>query len=187
MLRVLMNYALSMAPFMLAGLLITVIIRYCINKKKTATSLRYEIVFLLFITFMTGLFSQTLIPPQWMAGDFSRFPYHGLVKEYIDIDFSSFFLWIRVFYRSKDIVGFTVNYIGNIVMFLPVGCCVPYLWKKNAGQTIFIGFGISFFIEFCQLFFDRVSDISDLILNTFGTILGYVLYIAIRKIMKKRK
>ena len=57
-----------------------------------------------------------------------------------------------------------------------------YLKDKN---IILIGFVISLFIEFCQLFISRGTDIDDLILNTLGTIVGLLIYKLLSKKFNK--
>lgn len=65
----------------------------------------------------------------------------------------------------------------NVLLFLPLGWFLPTLWLdfKSPARTIFFGLGISLTIELLQIFTFRASDINDLITNTFGTFLGYLL------------
>ncbi|MGL5694961.1 MAG: VanZ family protein [Peptostreptococcaceae bacterium] len=77
-----------------------------------------------------------------------------------------------------------INIIGNIIMFLPVGFLVPLISSDlgSLKKTILIGFKISLLIEFTQLFLIRATDVDDLILNTTGTILGYLIFIIFKRI-----
>jgi glycopeptide antibiotics resistance protein len=53
-------------------------------------------------------------------------------------------------------------------------------------KVISAGIGLSLFIEILQLpFFDRVSDIDDLLLNSLGFLLGYGIYLIVTKASKK--
>lgn len=69
----------------------------------------------------------------------------------------------------------------NIVMVIPFGIFMRYLFKKDLKQTFFYSLLLSLFFELSQLsglFFIysgpyRLFDVDDLILNTFGGILGY--------------
>ena len=72
----------------------------------------------------------------------------------------------------------------NVLLFLPLGLLLPILWKSfhSPVRTIFLGFSISLFIEFLQIFTYRATDVNDLITNTFGTILGYLLGILMLKV-----
>lgn len=78
-----------------------------------------------------------------------------------------------------------LNLIGNTAMFIPLGIVWPGVFKKlnTHWKVITAGFGVSLTIEILQLpFFDRATDIDDLILNTLGFLMGYGIYLlAIRK------
>ncbi len=83
-----------------------------------------------------------------------------------------------------------LNLIGNITMFIPLGIVWPCVFKKLNSHIKVIGAGISvsLLIELLQLpFYDRVSDIDDLLLNSTGFILGYLIYLLSKFITGKRK
>ena len=72
-----------------------------------------------------------------------------------------------------------INFIGNTAMFIPLGIIWPAVFKKldTHKKVIAAGVGYSLLIEISQLpFFDRVSDIDDLLLNTIGFAAGYGIY-----------
>ena len=82
-----------------------------------------------------------------------------------------------------------LNFIGNTTMFIPIGIIWPAVFKKldTPGKVIGAGVGLSLCIEILQLpFYDRVSDIDDLILNSLGYIIGYGIY-AGAKYLKQKK
>lgn len=81
-----------------------------------------------------------------------------------------------------------INVIGNSFLFLPVGIVYPIVYKKlnTHGKIIAAGVVTSLAIEILQLpFFDRVTDIDDLILNSAGYLLGYGIYLLVKKAKKK--
>lgn len=83
-----------------------------------------------------------------------------------------------------------LNLIGNTAMFLPLGIVWPAVYKKlnNHWKVIAAGAGLSLIIELLQLpFYDRVSDIDDLILNTSGFILGYLIFLLVRRLSRHKK
>lgn len=83
-----------------------------------------------------------------------------------------------------------INFIGNTAMFIPVGMIWPLVFREldSHWKTILAGIGFSILIEVLQLpFYDRVSDIDDLILNTVGYLMGYGIYLVIRKIKRASK
>lgn len=79
--------------------------------------------------------------------------------------------------------------IANIVMFLPLGFIFPIafkkartFWKTTVSMMLF-----SFFIEFVQYFIGRSADIDDLMLNTLGGMLGYLIFCLFSKRFKDKK
>ena len=85
--------------------------------------------------------------------------------------------------------GWKLNVFGNIAMFIPVGIVWPVCFKKldTVGKTVLAGFIFTLSIEISQLlFYERCSDIDDIILNTAGTFIGALLYFGIRKLIRKR-
>ena len=81
-----------------------------------------------------------------------------------------------------------INVIGNTAMFMPLGIIWPSVFRKlnTPAKVISAGVGLSAFIEILQLpFFDRVSDIDDLLLNSLGYLVGYGIYLIVKKARKK--
>lgn len=79
-----------------------------------------------------------------------------------------------------------VSYILNVLMFVPLGFLLPYIWGKinNIKNILGYGFLFSLIIEISQLFNYRQTDIDDLIMNTFGAVVGFVLFRTINKKIK---
>ena len=83
-----------------------------------------------------------------------------------------------------------LNIFGNILMFVPTGIILPILYKRldNFFKVALTGFLISFAIEIFQLpFVERTSDVDDLILNTLGVAIGYVVFIIARYAFARKK
>ena len=83
--------------------------------------------------------------------------------------------------------GGMLTYVLNIIMFIPLGFLLPLIWKnRRKGSKVFwTSLGFSCAIEFCQLFNRRVTDIDDLIMNTIGGILGFLIWKIYMKILKR--
>ena len=66
----------------------------------------------------------------------------------------------------------------NVIMTMPFGFLFPLTRDRRArfGATVFSCFLLSLGIELLQPFFDRSSDVTDLITNVTGGALGYGLY-----------
>ena len=72
-------------------------------------------------------------------------------------------------------------------MFIPLGIVWPSVYKELDAhwKVISAGIGVSLCIEILQLpFYDRVSDIDDLLLNSLGFIIGYLLYLLAKSLKK---
>jgi glycopeptide antibiotics resistance protein len=77
--------------------------------------------------------------------------------------------------------GAKMQIILNVVMTIPFGFLFPFLWRKHRGmlflKTLLFTFLLSLSIELLQPLIDRSSDITDIITNTTGGIVGYILYL----------
>lgn len=75
--------------------------------------------------------------------------------------------------------GSVMMILLNFLLFLPLGVLLPVVFsscKKNMKKVVLIGFSLSLGIELMQLFGGRYAEIDDLIVNTVGTLSGYVFY-----------
>ena len=171
------GYIVNMLPYMLIAIPIFIIARVIILKlKSNKINLKHEIVLLLFAAFLVGLASQTVIPKLDIGvnggltiqtrgvGSVNIIPFRFLYDTYKEV------------FENDNINYFLINFIGNIVMFVPIGFCLPVLWKIKGRYVILTGFLISLFIELSQLFLSRGTDVDDLILNTLGTTAGLLIY-----------
>lgn len=72
----------------------------------------------------------------------------------------------------------------NVILFVPLGVMLPFLWKKYRAMksTLLFGFGMTLTIELLQLLTFRATDINDIIANTLGTIIGYFIFAVMAKI-----
>ena len=67
----------------------------------------------------------------------------------------------------------------NILLFLPMGFFVPLVFqnlKWNIKNITLLGFILSAIVETIQLLQGRDADINDLIMNTIGMFLGFIVY-----------
>lgn len=73
-----------------------------------------------------------------------------------------------------------LTYLLNIIMFMPLGFLVPFIWEKfqSIKKITILGLTLSIYIEITQLFNRRKTDIDDVLMNVLGTLLGFgILYI----------
>ena len=83
--------------------------------------------------------------------------------------------------------GLEFSQILNVIMFMPLGFLLPLLWSnyRTLPRVLLAGAGYSLSIEICQLFNNRVTDINDLIMNTFGALAGYCIWIVYRRLFPR--
>lgn len=77
-----------------------------------------------------------------------------------------------------DKIAVVKNLLGNIILFIPYGFLGILFPKMNQFKWLFtIFFIIINIIEFSQFYFKRgYADVDDVILNTFGAIIGFFIY-----------
>lgn len=88
---------------------------------------------------------------------------------------------IKRFWEYREQVGlfamFT-NLLGNVVIFVPFGFFMPMASKyRSFFSTLFYSFGLSLCVETFQLVTKVGSfDVDDLLLNTIGGVVGYIVF-----------
>ena len=65
----------------------------------------------------------------------------------------------------------------NAIMFAPLGFLLPAYFERyrHWGRTLAAGFFTSLTVELIQLFTFRATDVDDLIMNTLGALLGFLM------------
>ena len=100
----------------------------------------------------------------------------------------------RVFYRGINLIPFNdimegnynqLDVIGNIILFVPLGIYVSMFFKKvKIYKNIGVIALISLFFEVSQYIFAiGASDLTDIITNTFGGIIGLGIYWMIKSVL----
>lgn len=120
----------------------------------------------------------------WMFFGFGRSNIHidsykynlkplSTIKNYFEIKKFNFTTW-------------AINIIGNIGVFVPFGLSLPIIFRFTYLKFVTI-FGIGIFsLEVLQMVSKRGSfDIDDVILNTIGATIGFVIYKTLSIIVKR--
>lgn len=80
----------------------------------------------------------------------------------------------------------------NIVMMMPFGFLYPIITKRGIVRTVTFTFLFSLIIECYQLLGvwwginSRSFDITDIITNTFGGLIGFVIFVLFKRVIKSR-
>ena len=78
-----------------------------------------------------------------------------------------------------------IDTILNVILFVPLGFFLPLLYKKyHKIKTVALtGFLFSLAVEFVQMFGWGSSDINDLMTNTAGACVGFMVYCLLSRIL----
>lgn len=92
--------------------------------------------------------------------------------------------WIMGGFNIVPFDSFGMGYILNIIMCVPFGFLLPFIWKqcRSLGKTVLFGGMFSLTIELTQLFNWRATDIDDLTANICGALIGYLIWKGFSKI-----
>ncbi|MGN0388860.1 MAG: VanZ family protein [Suilimivivens sp.] len=108
----------------------------------------------------------------------------GVILEGLDTANFTLFKTIRMYIKYSYKLNSFENLIGNIVVFVPYGFLFPYVLKK--GRNFFVMLLNAFLfvtgIEIFQLFSAfGAFDVDDILLNCVGAVIGYLLYLILRR------
>lgn len=116
----------------------------------------------IFAAYLSGIYAVTGLPS---------------IKElYFDPNFN-FLPFVDMFYNITD-------WFLNVLLFVPLGFLLPLLWTdfQKTGKTILFGLYMSIGVELLQMFvIMRATDVDDLLLNTLGTVFGYLAFRLFRR------
>lgn len=121
------------------------------------------LVYLLGVGLMTGPSLYQLLIGHLPAPRLELIPFNDIVCVLTDT-------------TSPGLGAFT-NIFGNLVLLAPLGFLLPLFWRYfgSAKHTILFAAGLSLSIELIQLVAGGVTSVDDLILNTAGAAIGFLL------------
>ena len=131
--------------------------------------------------------SQTVIPHmEWADGGFVVSVPDQYVAKYNYIPFAAISDALYKIFVDVNLY-YVIYLVGNILVFIPVGFFVALLIPKSvkAWHITLMSFLSSAVIETIQMFLPRMVDIDDVILNTLGGFIGFLLYLLMRKAAPK--
>ncbi len=145
--------------------------------KEQRLSSKRSFISLLFLWYLCAVAALTIVPlrdsrTQNLPNHINLKPVLRSYHRFFDINNSGDPDAIRNFYG---------NFFGNIIMFIPLGIFLVWLYNKSLGKVALIGFLASVAIESIQYLnmfagYYRYVDVDDVILNTLGAIIGYWIY-----------
>lgn len=172
------GYFLQIIPIVLLSAMVYAVLRKRYLKKQNQTiNKSEEVCRLLFVCWFIGFFALTVVPNNLWNNMWYFLFYHRPSGAYIRM-FTFDHNFLPTFVKR-----FGTENLGNIIMFVPMGILYP-LVKKNVDWKGMLGasFALTTCIELIQPIMGRSFDINDLLLNTFGAMIGFLLLWVARKI-----
>ena len=183
------DYVAQMLPCMVLAALVFFLVRPWRKKRLARQGMASgglrEAALLFFVMFCAGLAALTVFPAyfwtlyHWQEAFQGRepfFPLTPLAQSIPNIQWTPTFL--------RNLLGGSWSaymVVANTMIFLPMGFFPALLWRGwRWWKAVPLGFLCSCTIEFIQFFIGRSTDIDDVILNTTGALLGYLLYALVR-------
>lgn len=171
----------AMLPYMLGSLPVVALGLLVWAKRKKQKDNWWRIIGLgIFFVFMAGLLSQAALP---LGGELAvAEPYFHLrgTFNFVPLRFVGETLAAL---RVGDYAPLALNVCGNVFMFAPIGFFAGLLWADpGLKRAALFALCVSVFIELCQLFQFRATDVDDVLLNVLGGLLGYGAYALLRKL-----
>lgn len=92
-----------------------------------------------------------------------------------------------VYVPFVDMIRGPIDTVLNIFLFVPLGFMLPILYRKydRIGKIALVALLVSLSVEIAQMFGTGATDINDLITNTVGACLGFVLFRVVCKVIPK--
>ena len=144
------------------------------NKKKSTGIRAFAVV--LFIVYFAVLF-YFLFFSEKMGRTYSERVYHYNLVPFYEI---------KRFIQYYEVLGMQavlLNLAGNVAAFVPFGFFLPVFVGRCRKflNTVFYSFELSLLVELIQLVTKVGSfDVDDIILNTIGGAIGYIVYKVVR-------
>lgn len=184
---------LKFTPVALAAILLYLVLAVVIGVMKKPAMQRQVLSFVFFV-YLLAVISVTLFPlpiQKKLIEDSITYHFSGGTNNFIP-----FRTILNLILHDPFPMDAVRNIGGNIVLFIPFGILVPLARRKKtqAGIAIAFGFCASLVVESCQLvissilgFTYRAFDVDDLMLNTIGTAVGYILLSMLKSIVQNRE
>lgn len=170
------TWVISTLPFLIPYHILLI---YQSKKIGYKPSIKHIVLVYTFVYYLTGVLSFTGIPSigDIIHNSFGIITPKGLNFPTDEINLIPFY-WIAEGVRP---------YIENILLFIPLGFMLPCIWKKYEvfWKTALSGITLSLIIELSQLFNRRITDIDDLLMNTLGAFIGWVIFRLLKEHLSK--
>lgn len=135
-----------------------------------------EILLLLFVAFCGAMAAATLTPPDFDLWIVLHYGYPERFFRPGDVN------W-QVFREIRRALAYSpIFFWGNVILFAPFGFLPAVLWRGSRWyKALAIAVCVTAAIESWQYFIGRTFDVDDLLLNAAGALLGWLLWLLLKK------
>lgn len=158
------------------------------RKKKLHFNFLREFLMLLLYLCIIFILTMTVIPKIEIAPDNS----FSILRTYshsnrINVVPLSFINEVKDYCQNGLYYSVLFNLAGNIIPFAAVSAACALLWDyfKNIKHILIFGIISSLLIEIIQIPLYRGTDIDDIILNLFGYIFGFLVFLLLNNFLPK--
>lgn len=150
---------------------------------KQKVAIKHQLLSLVFVVYLLAVVKITLFPIPFHT--LGNPPQNNLIP----------FHTIRAVLSQRSLSYDLYNLGGNVLLFVPLGFLLPLLFPRQnrLWRVVLIGFCATFVIESGKFiissilgFTYRDFDVDDLILNTFGAFIGYLVLRLTMKVVQTR-
>lgn len=177
-------YIISQNYFLYLGVLIClyksrIIFLHTFMKDKIISyvELKNEFIKFVFNTYIVGIISKVYFPLTIAWGEYINYKGPVIILNPIES--------MIMIFNKGGIDGFIYNILGNLILLAPMGFFIYYYYRNRINSfksVMFISFCISLFIECTQVILSlvfpnvcRYFEVNDLLLNTLGGVMGYLI------------
>ena len=136
----------------------------------------------LFLIYLTLLIYLLFFSESYGRQDFAARQYRYNLQPFQEIR------RFAVYWKNVGFLAAFLNLGGNVLGFMPFGFLMPVLSARmrRAVTVVLLGFSVSLAVETIQLV-TRVGifDVDDLMLNTLGAALGYLVFAVCNRVRRK--
>ena len=188
------GYLLQIVPFLLLTAAVFWLCRGCWLKRRgiRRSGILLEGLLVVFVCYLSGLAALICTPANFW-GRFWYFVCYRRPGGELDPLFSGSFNLVPTLFKyltGKYTGGSWTTFLfaGNALLFLPFGLLLPAVRPRmGLAKVLGLALAVSLAMELFQPIVGRSFDTDDLIMNTLGALIGYILYFILRSIFQKKE
>jgi glycopeptide antibiotics resistance protein len=146
------------------------------KKKEESVSLRHFVWVYIFLVYITLVYQMTGVTTIWS------------IIDRVDMwrQWGTPIIDVNRIYLVPFVSSAKAPYLYNILMTIPLGFLLALLWPqfRSVKKVALTGFCLSLAIEVSQLFSIRATMVDDLVANTLGAVLGYLIFLILYSIFQ---